>query len=89
MTFDLTSVPPALAAGGDMLAIGAQTGSIYPYKVGRDGAVYVKFGPMQGTQPLTQLDWSVDGEYMRTVTSQHELIICEWALTGNGSGSGT
>ncbi|KAF0305942.1 Echinoderm microtubule-associated protein [Amphibalanus amphitrite] len=63
--------------GGDMLAIGAQTGSIYPYKVGRDGTVYVKFGPMQGSQPLTQLDWSVDGEYLRTVTSQHELVICE------------
>ncbi|XP_037085489.1 echinoderm microtubule-associated protein-like CG42247 [Pollicipes pollicipes] len=61
--------------GGDMLAVGAQTGSVYPYKVGRDGTVYVKFGPMQGTQPLTQLDWSTDGECLQAVTVDHELIL--------------
>ena len=71
-----------------MLAIGAQTGSIYPYKVGRDGTVYVKFGPMQGSQPLTQLDWSVDGEYLRTVTSQHELVICECWCRGRDGWTG-
>ncbi|XP_037076914.1 echinoderm microtubule-associated protein-like CG42247 [Pollicipes pollicipes] len=60
--------------GGDMLAIGAQTGSVYPFKVGRDGMIYVKFGPMQGSHPITQLDWSVDGEYLQTVTSGHELV---------------
>ena len=61
-----------------MLAVGAQTGSVYPYKVGRDGLVYVKFGPMQGSQPLTQLDWSTDGEYLQAVTVDHELILCEY-----------
>ena len=62
-----------------MLAIGAQTGSIYPYRVGRDGAVYVKSGPLQGSLPLTQLDWSMDGEYLRSVSSQHDLVFCEWS----------
>ncbi|KAF0307932.1 Echinoderm microtubule-associated protein [Amphibalanus amphitrite] len=64
--------------GGDMLAVGAQTGSVYPYKVGRDGQVYVKFGPMQGSQPLTHLDWSTDGEYLQSVTIDHELVFCAW-----------
>ena len=61
-----------------MLAIGAQTGSVYPYNVGRDGLVYAKSGsPMQGSQPLTQLDWSTDGDYLQSVTVHHELILCE------------
>lgn len=63
-----------------MLAIGAQTGSVYPYKVGRDGLVYVKFGPMQGSQPLTHIDWSQDGESLQTISVDHELIFCECML---------
>ena len=72
-----------------MLAIGAQTGSVYPYNVGRDGLVYAKSGsPMQGSQPLTQIDWSTDGDYLQSVTVHHELILCERRSRGGSQGVG-
>ncbi|KAF6215574.1 hypothetical protein GE061_010330 [Apolygus lucorum] len=58
---------------GDTLAIGSQNGSVYLFRVSRDGYSYKKINKIRGSQPLTQLDWSTDGSYLQTVTSEYDL----------------
>ncbi|KPJ07925.1 Echinoderm microtubule-associated protein-like CG42247 [Papilio machaon] len=58
---------------GDTLAIGSQNGSIYLFRVSRDGFSYKKLNKIRGAQPLVQLDWSMDGNYLQTVTADYDL----------------
>ena len=59
---------------GDMIAVGAQNGSIYLYRVSRDGFSYKKLNKIRGSQPLTHLDWSMDGCYLQTATIDFDLL---------------
>lgn len=59
---------------GDMLVVGAQSGNLYPYRVAKSGFVYVKMAPVPSLGPLTQLDWSVDGQFIQLVTVDHQLV---------------
>ncbi|XP_054286696.1 echinoderm microtubule-associated protein-like CG42247 isoform X2 [Macrosteles quadrilineatus] len=63
---------------GDMVAIGSQNGSVYLFRVSRDGYSYKKSNKIRGSQPLTQLDWSTDGNFLQTVTADYDLTF--WDL---------
>lgn len=60
-----------------MIALGSQNGSIYLFRVSRDGFSYKKVNKIRGSQPLQHLDWSVDGSYMQTVTIDFDLLFCK------------
>lgn len=57
-----------------MIAIGSQNGSIYLFRVSRDGFSYKKINKIRGSQPLTHMDWSMDGSYLQTVTVDYDLL---------------
>ncbi|XP_037908857.1 echinoderm microtubule-associated protein-like CG42247 isoform X3 [Hermetia illucens] len=59
---------------GDMIAMGSQNGSIYLFRVSRDGFSYKKVNKIRGSQPLTHLDWSADGNFLQTVTIDFDLL---------------
>ncbi|XP_065155332.1 echinoderm microtubule-associated protein-like CG42247 isoform X3 [Atheta coriaria] len=58
---------------GDMIAISSQNGSVYLFRVSRDGFSYKKSNKIRGSQPLMQMDWSTDGNYVQTVTADYDL----------------
>nr|CAD7260679.1 unnamed protein product [Timema shepardi] len=58
---------------GDMIAIGSQNGSVYLFRVSRDGFSYKKSNKIRGTQALNHMDWSTDGNYLQTVTGDYDL----------------
>ncbi|XP_065077410.1 echinoderm microtubule-associated protein-like CG42247 [Ochlerotatus camptorhynchus] len=59
---------------GDMIAIGSQNGSIYLFRVSRDGFSYKKINKIRGSQPLTHLDWSSEGNFLQSVTVDFDLL---------------
>jgi hypothetical protein len=63
-----------------MIAIGSQNGSIYLYRVSRDGFSYKKINKIRGSQPLTHIDWSIDGHYLQTATIDFDLLY--WDVRG-------
>lgn len=67
----------ASVTAGDMIAIGSQNGSVYLFRVSRDGFSYKKWNKIRGSQPLTQLDWSTDGSYLQSVTADYDLVFCK------------
>lgn len=60
-----------------MIAMGSQNGSIYLFRVSRDGFSYKKVNKIRGSQPLQHLDWSIDGCYLQTVTIDFDLLFCK------------
>lgn len=62
---------------GDMISIGSQNGSIYLFRVSRDGFTCKKLSKIRGTQPLVQLDWSCDNNYVQTVTGDYDIAYCK------------
>lgn len=69
-----------IISAGDILAIGSQNGSIYLFRVSRDGFSYKKSNKIRGAQPLMQLDWSLDGNYLQTVTADYDLAFCKFKI---------
>ncbi|CAH1185204.1 unnamed protein product [Phyllotreta striolata] len=61
---------------GDLIAIASQNGSVYLFRVSRDGYSYKKSNKIRGAQPLMQLDWSSDTNFLQTVTADYDL--CFW-----------
>lgn len=59
-----------------MIAIGSQNGSIYLFRVSRDGFTCKKLSKIRGSQPLMQLDWSSDNNFIQTVTADYDLAYC-------------
>ncbi|XP_033219907.1 echinoderm microtubule-associated protein-like CG42247 isoform X1 [Belonocnema kinseyi] len=59
---------------GEMVAMGSQNGSVYLFRVSRDGFSYKKSNKIRGTQPLAQLDWSSDSRFLQTVTQDYDLV---------------
>lgn len=62
------------------MAIGSQNGSIYLFRVSRDGFSYKKSNKIRGAQPLVQIDWSLDGNYLQTVTADYDLAFCKFYI---------
>ena len=67
---------------GDLVAGASQSGSIYLYKVSRDGFAYKKFSKMSGGQMLSQLDWDSAGENIRT-SSSSDFSLTFWSSQTN------
>ncbi|XP_039440957.1 echinoderm microtubule-associated protein-like CG42247 isoform X2 [Culex pipiens pallens] len=59
---------------GDMIAIGSQNGSIYLFRVSRDGFSFKKINKIRGSQPLTHLDWSSEGNFLQSTTIDFDLL---------------
>lgn len=57
--------------------MGSQNGSVYLFRVSRDGFSYKKSNKIRGTQPLMQLDWSSDSRFLQTVTQDYDLLFCK------------
>lgn len=57
--------------------MGSQNGSVYLFRVSRDGFSYKKSNKIRGTQPLVQLDWSSDSRFLQTVTQDYDLVFCK------------
>ncbi len=67
---------------GELLAIAAQTGSLYLYSVSRYGHTYKKFGKIPGrSDNLIHLDWNQRGDFLRTVSSESDLSY--WNVTAS------
>lgn len=66
-----------LLAAGDVIAVGSQNGSVYLFRVSRDGYSYKRAHKIRGSQPLTQLDWSTDGGFLQTATEDYDLTFCK------------
>lgn len=62
---------------GDMIAIGSQNGSIYLFRVSRDGFTCKKLSKIRGSQPLMQLDWSSDNNFIQAITADYDLAYCK------------
>lgn len=60
--------------------MGSQNGSVYLFRVSRDGFSYKKSNKIRGTQPLVQLDWSSDSRFLQTVTQDYDLVFCESSI---------
>lgn len=67
-----------LTSVGDMIAMGSENGSIYLFRVTRDGFTYKRQSKIRGTQPIQHLDWSLDGFFLQTVTVDFDLLFCEF-----------
>lgn len=76
----MTNIYICLYVVGDMIAMGSQNGSIYLFRVSRDGFSYKKVNKIRGSQPLTHLDWSVDGCFLQTVTVDFDLLFCKFLI---------
>ncbi|ENN76153.1 hypothetical protein YQE_07324, partial [Dendroctonus ponderosae] len=61
------------SVGGELIAIASQNGSIYLFRVSRDGFSYKKANKIRGSQPLMQVDWSSDSSYLQAVTADYDL----------------
>lgn len=61
---------------GDMIAMGSQNGCIYLFRVTADGYSYKKLNKIRGSQALQHLDWSIDGHFLQTVTTDFDLLFC-------------
>jgi microtubule-associated protein-like 1/2 len=66
-----------ILSAGEIVAMGSQNGSVYLFRVSRDGFSYKKSNKIRGTQPLVQLDWSSDSRFLQTVTQDYDLVFCE------------
>ncbi|XP_066155707.1 echinoderm microtubule-associated protein-like CG42247 isoform X1 [Euwallacea fornicatus] len=64
----------AFNPSGETISIASQNGSIYIFKVSRDGYSYKKANKIRGSQPLVQMDWSSDSNYLQTVTVDYDLL---------------
>lgn len=73
----------SLFLAGDTIAIGSQNGSVYLFRVSRDGFLYKKSNKIRGNQPLMQLDWSSDGNFLQTATADYDLLYCECFKTSH------
>ena len=58
---------------GDMIAAASTNGSVYLYKVSRDGNAYKKAGKMSDGQQLCEVDWDQEGEFLQTSSKDFNL----------------
>jgi WD40 repeat protein len=58
---------------GDMVAAASHNGSVYLYRVSRDGFSYKKEAKLTGPggQQLTHLDWDETGDYLTTCSADY------------------
>ncbi|XP_015114327.1 echinoderm microtubule-associated protein-like 2 isoform X3 [Diachasma alloeum] len=60
---------------GTLLALGSRDNHIYIYQVNEDARKYSRVGRCMGHSSfITHLDWSVDGQYLRSNSGDYELL---------------
>ncbi|KAL0123579.1 hypothetical protein PUN28_005827 [Cardiocondyla obscurior] len=60
---------------GSLLALGSRDNYIYIYQVNEDATKYSRVGRCMGHSSfITHLDWSVDGQYLRSNSGDYELL---------------
>ncbi|XP_063993573.1 echinoderm microtubule-associated protein-like 2 isoform X3 [Diachasmimorpha longicaudata] len=60
---------------GTLLALGSRDNHIYIYQVSEDARKYSRVGRCMGHSSfITHLDWSVDGQYLRSNSGDYELL---------------
>ncbi|XP_020279289.1 echinoderm microtubule-associated protein-like 2 isoform X4 [Pseudomyrmex gracilis] len=60
---------------GSLLALGSRDNYIYIYQVNDDATKYSRVGRCMGHSSfITHLDWSVDGQYLRSNSGDYELL---------------
>ncbi|KAK2575040.1 hypothetical protein KPH14_008783 [Odynerus spinipes] len=60
---------------GNLLALGSRDNYIYIYQVNEDATKYSRVGRCMGHSSfITHLDWSVDGQYLRSNSGDYELL---------------
>ncbi|XP_017794409.1 PREDICTED: echinoderm microtubule-associated protein-like 2 isoform X3 [Habropoda laboriosa] len=60
---------------GTLLALGSRDNYIYIYQVNEDATKYSRVGRCMGHSSfITHLDWSVDGQYLRSNSGDYELL---------------
>ncbi|XP_026668685.1 echinoderm microtubule-associated protein-like 2 isoform X3 [Ceratina calcarata] len=60
---------------GTLLALGSRDNYIYVYQVNEDATKYSRVGRCMGHSSfITHLDWSVDGQYLRSNSGDYELL---------------
>ncbi|KAF7393141.1 hypothetical protein HZH66_008974 [Vespula vulgaris] len=60
---------------GNLLALGSRDNYIYVYQVNEDATKYSRVGRCMGHSSfITHLDWSVDGQYLRSNSGDYELL---------------
>lgn len=78
----------AFNPSGELIAAASHNGSIYLFRVSRDGFSYKKANKIRGSQPLTQLDWSSDSSYLQAVTADYDLSFCRYPCPGRSQSLG-
>jgi WD40 repeat protein len=69
-----------MTAGGT-LGIASQNGSIYFYKAERGGWMFRKSGLVNGNIPLARFDWSINGNFVRAQSQDHDVFF--WNVQSN------
>ncbi|KAK9298266.1 hypothetical protein QLX08_008346 [Tetragonisca angustula] len=60
---------------GTLLALGSRDNYIYIYQVNEDAVKYSRVGRCMGHSSfITHLDWSMDGQYLRSNSGDYELL---------------
>ncbi|XP_033314732.1 echinoderm microtubule-associated protein-like 2 isoform X3 [Bombus bifarius] len=60
---------------GTLLALGSRDNYIYVYQVNEDAVKYSRVGRCMGHSSfITHLDWSMDGQYLRSNSGDYELL---------------
>ncbi|XP_015171619.1 PREDICTED: echinoderm microtubule-associated protein-like 2 isoform X4 [Polistes dominula] len=60
---------------GNLLALGSRDNYIYIYQVNEDATKYSRVGRCMGHSSfITHLDWSIDGQYLRSNSGDYELL---------------
>lgn len=60
---------------GNLLALGSRDNYIYIYQVNEDATKYSRVGRCMGHSSfITHLDWSMDGQYLRSNSGDYELL---------------
>ncbi|GBP33928.1 Echinoderm microtubule-associated protein-like 1 [Eumeta japonica] len=73
---------------GSLLALGSHDGHIYVYQVQDRGRRYSRLGKCSGhSSPITHLDWSADGQLLRSNSTEYEVL--HWSASTCRSASAT
>ncbi|XP_043284107.1 echinoderm microtubule-associated protein-like 2 isoform X4 [Venturia canescens] len=65
----------SFSPNGTLLALGSRDNHIYIYQVNEDATKYSRVGRCLGHSSfITHLDWSVDGQYLRSNSGDYELL---------------
>ena len=68
-----------LVVDSTMLAMVSQNSSIYIYSLSKDANSHRKYTVLPAPMPLSQLDWSEDGQFLQTTGNNLNLMYCKFS----------